>query len=132
MDPSNAMVRAGVTTPSNADSEKSGNCRSGSPVGTSPMTGVLVSHSTPSSVPAIRAAKVGGRYLLSCAGHSTPTTRVTAAIAREWKFTPLIASGNPRNAPIGPPVEASAPRKGSVCNSMMMIPMPDINPEMTE
>ena len=45
---------------------------------------------------------------------------------------PCIAPGHDRTAPSGPPAETAAPMKGSVCNRMMITPMPDMNPEITE
>ena len=96
------------------------------------MTGVLVSHTTPKVVPAASAASVGGRTLRSLAGHSMPTARVTAAIAKEFGLMSLITSGHERTAPIGPPSATGAPRNGRVCSSMIITPMPDMNPDMTE
>ena len=102
------------------------------PVGTSPITGVFVNQRTPSSVPAINAARVGGRIFLSRPGQKTPTARVTTAIANALRSTSVITSGHARTAPIGPPVATGAPRKGRVCNSMIIMPMPDMKPDITE
>ena len=132
MEPSSAMINAGCTAPANALRERSGNCTSGRPVGTSPMTGVLLNHRTLSNVPAVSAASVGGRNFLSRLGHTTPTARVTAAIESALKLTSFIASGQARTAPSGPPVTMAEPRKGRVCMSMMIMPMPDMNPDITE
>ena len=44
----------------------------------------------------------------------------------------LTASGQARTAPSGPPSAKGAPMKGRVCNRMMITPMPDMNPDMTE
>ena len=84
MDPSSAMVRAGVMAPLSRPMEISGNLKSGSPVGTSPITGTSVSHRTPSSVPATSAASVGGSHFRNFPGQSTPTARVAAAMMRVW------------------------------------------------
>ena len=65
MDPRRAMVNAGCTARVNTSMERSGIRKAGRPVGTSPITGVLVNHRTPNSVPAISAARVGGRNFLS-------------------------------------------------------------------
>ena len=96
------------------------------------MTGVLVSHSTPSSVPATSAASVGGRTLRSRRGQATPTISVTVAIAAAPKLTCWIRLGHSPMAWSGPPVVTGAPRNGSVCSRMMMIPIPDMKPEITE
>ena len=65
-------------------------------------------------------------------GQSTPTTRVTAAMASALKLTLFIAFGKARTTPTGPPVAPVAPRNGRVCKSMMIMPMPDMNPDITE
>ena len=72
MEPSRAIVTAGSTAPTSASRDRDGSFMSGRPVGTLPMTGVLVSHRTPKSVPTINAAKGGGRYFLSLPGQITP------------------------------------------------------------
>ena len=56
MEPSSAMMMAGCTARTSTSGASSGNRGFGRPVGTSPMTGVSVNHSTPSSVPASSAA----------------------------------------------------------------------------
>ena len=114
MDPSSARINAGCTAPTRKPGDRSGRCSTGSPVGTSPITGVLLSHRTPRSDPAISAASVGGRYFRNRAGQSTPTTSVVAAMATALTFRSLNASGHARTAPIGPPVAVAAPRNGSV------------------
>ena len=112
--------------------DSSGRCSSGRPVGTSPITGGPPSHNTPSSVPALSAASVGGRYLLNWAGQPTPTASVTTAMASALVLRSLSASGHSRIASSGPPVATGAPRNGRVCSRMMITPMPDMKPEMTE
>ena len=96
------------------------------------MTGALLTHSTPNSVPAINAASVGGRNLFSWGGHMTTTDRVTIAMSNAPASKSPIASGHALMVPTGPPETTSAPMKGRVCTSMMMIPMPDMNPDITE
>ena len=132
MEPSRAMINAGWTDCNSTSTEISGSCSSGRPMGTSPMTGVPVNHRTPRAVPAARAARVGGMYFLRRSGQRMPTARVTTAMASALKLTLRIASGHACTAAIGPPVGTEAPRNGSVWSSMMMIPMPDMNPDMTE
>ena len=114
MEPRSARVMAGWIALVRRSIEKAGTCSSGSPVGTSPMTGVLVSQNMPKLVPATRAASVGGSTLRSFAGHRIPTARVTAAIANAPALKSLIASGHERTAPIGPPSATGEPRNGSV------------------
>ena len=46
-------------------------------------------------------------------------------------FMPATASGRAAAAPIGPPGAAGAPRNGMAWSRKMMMPMPDMNPEMT-
>ena len=41
------------------------------------------------------------------------------------------AAGRSPTAPMGPSGEVGAPRNGNTWISMMMIPMPDMNPEIT-
>ena len=53
-------------------------------------------------------------------------------MARALKLIPAMSSGQALMAPIGPPLAASAPRNGIVCSKMMIMPMPDMNPEITE
>ena len=53
-------------------------------------------------------------------------------MASALKLTLLIAFGKARTTPTGPPVAPVAPRNGRVCKSMMMMPMPDMNPDITE
>ena len=65
MEPSNARINAGCRPFVRTWRERLGNCTSGSPIGTSPITGVSVSQRTLSSVPAINAASVAGRNFLS-------------------------------------------------------------------
>ena len=132
MEPSSAMMSAGWTACTNALTDSSGNRTSGRPVGTSPMTGVSVKSRTPSSDPMINAPSVAGKNLLSCLGQNTPTRSVTTAMASALRLTSLIASGQARTAPNGPPCATDVPRNGRVCSSMMIIPMPDMNPDMTE
>ena len=105
---------------------------SGKPVGTVPMSGASLNHSTPRSVPTIRAARVGGSALASFAGQTTVTSRVTRAIASAWKLIDATASGMARIAPTVPPPGEEAPRKGNTWSSTMITPTPDVNPEITE
>ena len=65
MEPSSAMINAACTECANTLIERSGSCRFGRPVGTSPITGVLLNHRTPNIVPAISATTVGGRNFLN-------------------------------------------------------------------
>ena len=132
MEPRSAMINAGCTALTSTPAASSGICRPGRPVGTWPMTGVSVSHRTLSSVPAISAARAEGRYALSRLGHRMPTARVTAAMATALRFMSGTTSRHARIAPIGPPDATSAPMKGIVCTSMIIRPIPDMKPEMTE
>ena len=52
-------------------------------------------------------------------------------MANASAFTLAIASGNAATVPIGPPGAAGAPRNGMAWIRMMMMPMPDMNPETT-
>ena len=61
-----------------------------------------------------------------------PAASVVAAMATALTFRSLNASGHARTAPIGPPVAVAAPRNGSVWMRMMMTPMPDMKPDITE
>ena len=132
MEPSSAMMSAGWTACTNALTDSSGNCTSGRPVGTSPMIGVSAKSRTPSSVPMINAPSVAGKNLLSCLGQMTPTTRVTRAMASALRLTSAIALGKARTDPTGPPVVTEWPRNGRICSRMMIIPMPDMKPDITE
>ena len=132
MEPSRAKVRAGVTALARMLGVTSGNWSDGSPVGTSPITGVFVNQKIPNAVPAARAARVGGKYLLKNPGHNTPTARVATAIASAWKFTCRTTWGSAFTAATGPPMATGAPMKGRSCSSMIIIPIPDMNPEITE
>ena len=70
-------------------------------------------------------------YLASREGQSTAAARVTAAMAKAPRSTPATASGRAATAPIGPPGAVGAPRKGIAWIRRMMMPMPDMKPEMT-
>ena len=75
----------------------------------------------------------GGRSLLSRVGQTTPTTRVTVAMATALRLkSPYRIRPRSESPPTGPPGTTSAPRKGRVCTSMMIMPMPDMNPDITE
>ena len=126
------MVNAGCTAFTNMPVEKSGRLKLGKPVGTSPITGVFVNQRTPISVPTINAASVGGNNFFSLFGQRTPTPRVTTAMASAPKLTLPITFGHSRTASNGPPIATGAPRNGSVCTSMIIMPMPDMKPEITE
>ena len=65
-------------------------------------------------------------------GHIIPMARVTTAIAKALKLMFAINSGQARTAPIGPPPATGVPRKGSVCKRIMIMPMPDMKPDITE
>ena len=130
-EPSRARMSAGSSARSRKPADGSPICTPGRPVGTAPMTGAESSHSTPTRVPATRATRRLGTSLASRRGHSTATARVTAATANASAFTLAIASGNAATAPIGPPGAVGAPRNGMAWIRMMMMPMPDMNPETT-
>ena len=132
MDPSIAMVSAGVIAPARMFGERSGSCGVGRPVGTKPMMGTSVSHSTPIMVPTPSATSVGGRMRRSRAGHRMPTASVTAAMAKAPVLKLAMPSPQPLMAAMGPPSATGIPMNGSVCSRMMMMPMPDMNPEITE
>ena len=112
MEPSRARISAGCTARASSPGASSGRCRLGRPVGTSPMTGVSLSHSTLSAVPATSAASAGGMYFRSCAGHKTPTASVTSAMVNALKFRSAMVSGQARTASSGPPVRTGAPMNG--------------------
>ena len=132
IDPSIAMVSAGVTARARMSGDRSGSCGVGKPVGTMPITGTSVSHSTPIIVPTPSATSVGGRMRRSRAGHRMPTASVTAAMAKALVLKLAMPSPQPLMAAMGPPSATGIPMKGSVCSRMMMMPMPDMKPEITE
>ena len=68
----------------------------------------------------------------SRAGHRMPTASVTAAMAKAAVLKLAMPSPQPLMAPMGPPSATGIPMSGSVCSRMMMMPMPDMNPEITE
>ena len=53
-------------------------------------------------------------------------------MANAPKLMAGITSGQDLTAPKGPPSATFAPRNGSVCSRMMMMPIPDMNPDITE
>ena len=132
MDPNSAMVSAGCMALSRMFTERSGNCSTGRPVGTLPMTGASVSQSTPIIVPTPSATSVGGRMRRNRTGHSTATASVTAAMATALRLGLVMPSPQPLMEPITPPSATGIPMNGSVCSRMMMMPMPDMKPEVTE
>ena len=131
MDPSIAMVSAGVMACTRIPGDRSGSCGVGRPVGTLPMTGTSVSHRTPITVPTISATRVGGRTRRSRPGHRMPTASVTAAMAKALTLKWVMPFAQPLMEAMGPSA-TGMPIKGRVCSKMMMMPMPDIKPEMTE
>ena len=91
-----------------------------------------VNHSTLIIVPTPSATSVGGRMRRSRPGQSTPTASVTAATAKALALKFSMPSAQPWMEAMGPPSATGRPMKGSVCSRMMMMPMPDMKPEMTE
>ena len=132
MEASNASTNAGWKEEITWSSMVWVSIRSGRPVGTSPMSGAPVNHSTPSRVPTISAARVGGSALLSLFGQKIATPRVTRAISRASTFTAPIAEGMACIAPTVPPPGEDAPRNGSTCSRTMITPTPEVNPDITE
>ena len=57
---------------------------------------------------------------------------VASAMPSALKWMSLNASGQPRIAARGPPSAPLWPTKGRIWIRMMMTPMPDMNPEVTE
>ena len=132
IDPSKAIVKAGVAASKRNPGETSGKRNSGMPTGIVSIIGASVSKKTPKTVPAVRAASVAGTHLPNIEGQSTFTPRVAAAMMKACTLNPAIASGMTRSVPVGPPVAGSAPRKGIICRMMMIRPIPDMKPEITE
>ena len=60
------------------------------------------------------------------------TPKLAAAMATALALRFMIALGHSRTTTSGPPFADEAPSAGSVCRMMMMIPTPDMNPEITE
>jgi len=130
--PSRASVMAGCTAPAKTPNDSTGCWSSGRPEGTSPMTGASPRNSTPMSVPTARAASVAGNQRCRRAGQKMHTPKLTTAMATAPAFRFKIASGQARITSSGPPPALSTPRAGSVCRMMMMMPTPDMKPEITE
>ena len=107
------------------------NCRDGRPIGIAPITGASSNHRIPNKVPAARATSGPGAKRENRRGQRKPTASVTAPTAKALTWTSPAAAGSARAALIGPLVAPEAPRSGSDCISMMMKPMPDMNPETT-
>ncbi len=61
-----------------------------------------------------------------------PTASVTSAMVNALKFRSPMVSGQARTASSGPPVRTGAPMNGMVCSKMMITPMPDMKPAITE
>ena len=108
--------------------DRSGICGVGRPVGTLPMTGTSVSHSTPIIVPTIKAASVGGMKRRSGPGHRMPTASVPAAIAKALVLKWATPPAQPVIEAMGPSA-TGMPMSGKVCSNMMIMPMPDMKPE---
>ena len=60
------------------------------------------------------------------------TPKLTAATATALALRFTMASGQPRMTSSGPPLVPSTPNAGSVCRMMMMMPTPDMKPDITE
>ncbi len=114
MEPSRARMSAGCKACARKLAEGSANCKLGRPVGTGPMMGASLNHSTPSSVPTISAIRGAGRNRVNRRGQSTPTASVTAAMAKALLLILPTTSGTAPIAPIGPPGAVGAPRNGKV------------------
>ena len=132
IEPSSARVIAGCTARPSRSSENGGSPIAGKPCGTSPMMGAPLDQTTLRSVPAISAASVAGRYLRRRPGQKMLTARVTAPMTIAWWWMSPRRSGQARIAPSGPPSTTPAPPNGSVWETMMITPTPDMNPEITE
>ena len=65
-------------------------------------------------------------------GQKMQTPKLTAAIATALALRFTMASGQARITSSGAPPDPSIPSAGSVCRMMMMMPTPDMNPEITE
>ena len=57
--------------------------------------------------------------------------RVSTPTPTALGFALTNASGSARIAPIGPPGAGARPRNGRLWIMMMMMPIPDMNPEIT-
>ena len=82
-------------------------------------------------MPAIKATSGAGRKCDRRRGQRKQTASVTAPIATALALMSPSASGNARIAPTAPPGTTGVPRNGKTWITMMMMPMPDMNPEMT-
>ena len=131
-EPTSAITIAGSMERTSTPGDTSGNWNDGRAVGTAPMTGASVSHSTPMSVPTASATRVEGRYLSNFLGHSRATARVAAAMERALPSKCSTTPEKLRSVAIVPPAATGAPRNGRVCTSMIITPTPVINPDMTE
>ena len=100
------------------------------PMGTGPRTGASCSHSTPSSVPTMSAATGPGRYVDNRRGQSAAMTSESTPIVSALKFALPSADGSLLTDSSGPP-PAGAPSNGPNWITMMIMPMPDMNPEIT-
>ena len=93
MEPSRAMVTAAGSALPRSPKLSSGTIRSGRPVGTSPIVGASLSHSTPTSVPMISAATDGGRNRCSRPGQKMHTARVMSPSVSALGSTLVICVG---------------------------------------
>ena len=103
----------------------------GSPSGIEPIAGAPVSHRIPITEPTTSAISGAGARRSSRRGQKIVMASARVAMARALGFNPASAPGSERNAPIGPSGDVGAPRNGSTWISMMMMPIPDMNPETT-
>ena len=130
-EPSRARMIAGCNACRRNSADGRANCRAGRPIGIAPITGASSNQRIPRNVPAASATSGLGAKRENRRGQRNPTASVIAPTARALTWTLPAAAGSARAASIGPLVAPEAPRSGSDCISMMMKPMPDMNPETT-
>ena len=95
------------------------------------MIGASGIRKTPIVVPAARARSGPGRYFAMRPAQRMFRHSVITPRAKIRTFMFMIADGSDRSAPTGPSRGAAAPSSGSSWMRMMMMPIPDMNPETT-
>ena len=111
-DPMSARMSAGSTARARKPREGSPSCSPGRPVGTFPITGASLSHTTPMSVPANSPTRGVGKNFLNRCGQKTATPSVTTPTPKALRLMSASVFGSAKIMPTAPPGAGAEPKKG--------------------
>ncbi len=131
--PNIANTRALITINCNSLPLKVGTCREGKPEGISPIrrNSKLEKATRERIVPKTKATSCGGTIRFQRLGVRKRIAMVRIPNPNSAGFKVDNNSGRAFKVPIIPPSGPSCPSKGGICKITKMMPIPDINPEIT-